>query len=143
MEIQSPKNHGVEKITLSGIYLQKGRTKGCGEREGEGAPPADVPVLQNKQRLKMRNDTQTLPLPLHSQRSNAEFLGRIPPPHQASPANQIKEGGKEPATHNGAASKAGKLILICNDCRCCCCFDNNKESPLLMSATCLINRLSS
>lgn len=64
MEIQSPKNHGVEKITLSGIYL-KGRTKsgqGCGEREGEGAPPVDVPVLQNKQRLKMRNDTQTSPL---------------------------------------------------------------------------------
>lgn len=59
---KAPKNHGVEKITLSGIYLQKGRTKGCGEREGEGAPPADVPVLQNKQRLKMRNDTQTLPL---------------------------------------------------------------------------------
>lgn len=28
MEIQSPKNHGVEKITLSGIYLQKGGTKG-------------------------------------------------------------------------------------------------------------------
>lgn len=89
MEIQSPKNHGVEKITLSGIYLQKGRTKGCGEREEEGAPPADVPVLQNKQRLKMRNDTQTLPLPLHSQRSNAEFLGRIPPLH-IKPLLQIK-----------------------------------------------------
>lgn len=40
------------------------RRKGRGEREREreGAPPVDVPVLQNKQRQKMRNDTQTLPL---------------------------------------------------------------------------------
>lgn len=104
MEIQSPKNHGVEKKRKEKNV--KWHLPGDEEQYGE-LLQLDWACLfyktNNAKRLENGNGSQTLPL--HSQRF-AVLLG-TPPLTGSIDCHQIKEGGKE--HNNGAGLKRTKL----------------------------------
>lgn len=130
MEIQSPKNHGVEKKRKEKKNVKWHLPGDEEQARGAVAARLSVPVLQNKQtqakRLENGNGSQTLPL--HSQRC-VGLLGRTPRSPALLPVIKSKKVAKSTimAPDCQKRTKLEKLILIFNCCRCCCGRCGNKE----------------